>query len=128
MSKLVIGSENKFLARNVAPGDQSMTSSTETAEASRPLMETNTSDWPLPVQCIKNSPSQRHSMFDNAPVHYEPRSQRDTTNSQLVERADSILATPPPPRPEYTDLRAMKVLEQYVPSCHRRVSIRQSHT
>lgn len=79
-------------------------------------MDTNTSGRPLSVWYIDNELPQRHPMFDNAPVRYEPRSQEYVMSRQLAERAYPLPVTQPPPRPEYTDRRAMHVWDSMYPA------------
>ena len=78
-------------------------------EPNSPMETTNILGQPPSVWYIDNRLSQRHQMFNNAPVHYEPRSDQYVMNSQLAERAGLSAMTQPPPRPMETDIRAMRV-------------------
>ncbi|KAK8030089.1 hypothetical protein PG993_011380 [Apiospora rasikravindrae] len=56
-----------------------------------------------------------HPMFNNAPVHYEEASQQYAQHADAVSTAGAdsginflSMSQPPPPRSEYTNLRAMK--------------------
>ncbi|KAK7999104.1 hypothetical protein PG991_014779 [Apiospora marii] len=76
-------------------------------------MASNSSERPPTVWYMDNRLSPVHPMFNNAPVHYDAALQQYVPNGGTVATASAVtnllsISQPPPPRPEWTTLRAMR--------------------